>query len=105
MNVLGTDDTNLGAVKGTVTDAFNGLLLADATISADNGAGGIYRATSDSTGFYTLMAPEGTYQLTAVKPGYRPSEAVEVTIELRKPAKVVNFVLSSERTWIPLISK
>jgi len=69
--------TGTGTITGTVTDARNKSALAGATV--DCGAAG--KATSSSTGAYTLSSvPAGSYGCTASASGFRSKTAtVSVT--------------------------
>ena len=63
-------------IGGRVRD-FDGSPVADVAINASPGG---YAATSNAAGLYTLTVPSGTYDVSAVKPGYPilPSQRVTV---------------------------
>lgn len=70
-------DVNIGmlAVGETADSEFSGKVkyqssVIPATVSLYDGEELIASATTDSTGTYTLEAPEGTYTLEVTKPGY-----------------------------------
>lgn len=57
------DNAHSSIINGTVRDSVTGTGIADATVSAN-----VSMTTTDSTGSYSLLVPEGTYTLNVVKP-------------------------------------
>ena len=73
-------------ISGTVTDAQSGEPIAGATVNVQNMQAG---TTTDRSGRYSFIAPEGSRALTVTYVGYRPaSEPITGT--------VVNFRLRQE---------
>jgi hypothetical protein len=67
---------SLGYINGTVIDSITKAGLSRTIVSANT----IVSATTNSTGFYSLMVPAGTYNLTAQHdPAYYPNMSVTVT--------------------------
>lgn len=64
-----------GTLSGTVTSAGNGNPIAGATITADS-----FSTTTDGSGNYSLVLPEGTYDVTATAFGFDPGSATGVVI-------------------------
>lgn len=65
-----------GTLSGTVTDTATGAPVAAAQVTA-----GVYTATTDSRGHYTLPLPVGSHEVRVTVYGYAPGEErnVEVT--------------------------
>jgi thermitase len=72
-----SDSTGTGTITGTVTDARNKSAISGATVDC----GGAGKATTSSTGGYTLSSvPAGSYSCTASAGGFKPKTAsVSVT--------------------------
>ncbi len=69
----------IGTLQGIITDADTGLPISNVTVNLNGSS-----AVSDTTGFYTLDASHGEYQLTAmVEDYYDYSSADPVHIEAR----------------------
>ncbi|OGN92500.1 MAG: hypothetical protein A2Z71_10350 [Chloroflexi bacterium RBG_13_50_21] len=64
--------SGLGYLDGNVTAASDGEFIQGATVTADNGAGHSYPATTDVTGYYTRTLMADTYTVTASAYGYNP---------------------------------
>lgn len=94
LNVLaaGLMACQTGTLNGTVSDGTKAP-VADAVITADNGAGVVVHTTSALDGSYTMTLPEGTYTVTAEKYGYSAdtSSGVVITEGL---TTTVNFLLA-----------
>ncbi len=75
-------------VSGTVTNSGTGLPIAGATVTIQGTP--IPPATTDANGMYAFpIVPEGTYTMTATKPGFLPgSRMVTVDMDI-----VVDFAL------------
>ncbi|MFC4440304.1 MULTISPECIES: carboxypeptidase regulatory-like domain-containing protein [Natrialbaceae] len=73
--------TESGAISGQVTASDDGAPVENATVVAENDDGGIYEATTDANGEYTLEnVSAGTYVVNVADtpPGYQPDEIVVV---------------------------
>ncbi|MFE0631820.1 carboxypeptidase regulatory-like domain-containing protein [Streptomyces sp. NPDC058864] len=64
-----------GTVTGTVTDRRSGSPLPGAVVTA-----GIFRATTDARGRYTLPLPAGRHDVRVEAYGYAPGEAADVDV-------------------------
>ena len=71
--------TNLGTIRGTVTDP-NGAIIANAAVKVTDQASGISRdLTTDGEGNYEANALKpGTYKVTVAATGFKTSEIVAV---------------------------
>jgi len=76
-------------VSGTVTHAYYGTPIADATVTAEPGGAS---ATTDPAGYYELLLTAGTYDLTAAKDGYTTEVAEDVVVP---DTNLVDFELNS----------
>ncbi|MBU0492747.1 MAG: M28 family peptidase, partial [Chloroflexi bacterium] len=70
----------LGALDGHVTAAGGSVPIVGATVTADDGAGHAYPATTDAAGYYTRTLLADTYTVTASAFGYLPSTVAGVAI-------------------------
>jgi len=64
-----------GTLQGYVYDDITTLGIANATVTAGTGL-----ATTDITGFYTMVLNEGTYDVTATHPNYQSGTVSGVTV-------------------------
>ena len=73
----------VGTLNGTVTDPA-GSVVPGATVVATNNATGVEtRATTTSTGTYTLpYLPAGTYTIRVTSPGFRTAAAENVVLRV-----------------------
>lgn len=84
-------------VYGTVTDGT--APLADATVKLFDSTGAPFQHTmTDAAGQYSLSGvPAGTYTISAVKDGYRLSDAVGVTLAVSDTTQM-NLVCTADAT-------
>ena len=84
-------------VYGTVTDGTDPL--ADATVKLFDSTGAPFQHTmTDAAGQYSLSGvPAGTYTISAVKDGYRLSDAVGVTLAVSDTTQM-NLVCTADAT-------
>jgi len=84
-------DGDRGAIAGTVMNPV-GAVVANANIQAKNAeTGASYKATSQSTGKYTLSdLPPGSYDISVFVPGLRPyqQKGVQVVAAKTSPADI-----------------
>jgi len=97
-----------GYLDGHVTTANSEAPIEGVTITANDGQGHAYSATTDLTGYYTMTLPPGSYTVTASLAGYSPqSQSATIIFDevssldfalqvLCKPTTRLNF------TWLPL---
>src|ERR1700734_155371 len=78
-----------GRVTGIVFDP-SGATIADAHVTVTNVGTGISReTTSDSTGFYQVLAlPVGAYKVTVEKQGFRSATTSESKLEINQTLKI-----------------
>ena len=70
-----------GALRGTVTDANDGLPIAGVTVTATRSDGRVQTTTTDSDGQYAMSLPAGTYEVTFTKTNYvTETRTVEITV-------------------------
>jgi hypothetical protein len=75
---------NTGALKGTVTDQLDSLVV-DATVTVKNGNGVVTSATSNSSGVYEFRRlPPGKYDLKVIAPGFNVFEEKSIEIKARE---------------------
>jgi hypothetical protein len=69
-----------GQVAGQVTDASNGLPIANATVTASLDGGGSWQTSTSGTGAYELTLTPGVYSLTSAAPYYQTQTHTGVTV-------------------------
>ncbi|MGB9618922.1 MAG: carboxypeptidase regulatory-like domain-containing protein, partial [Armatimonadota bacterium] len=82
--------TQLGQIRGRVTDAITGKGIA-AKVEASGPT--TASATADANGNYTLSLAPGTYNLTASATGYQSQTKTDITVTAGQTT-TVNFVLT-----------
>src|SRR5215831_20054532 len=77
------------SIAGVVSDP-TGALLPNAQVTATNiGTGASFRATSNASGDYVFRTlPVGAYRLSAVAPGFKRFEAVNVPTQVNEVTRV-----------------
>jgi len=96
LNVLAAGNVacSTGTLSGTVTDnALTPNPVADAIVTADNGAGVVVDTLTLADGSYSLNLPAGTYTVTAAKYGYTMDTVVDVAIT-DGAATTQNFIIA-----------
>ena len=88
-----------GTVAGLVSDASTLDAIAGVTISA---LGTDYSTTTDNTGAYTLIMPEGSYTIVAEMNGYT-TQTADVTITSSRPT-IQNFSLATGSSGFGTVS-
>ena len=91
--VLAAGQQTTGALKGTVTDQLDSLVVG-ANVTVRNANGVVTSATSNSSGVYEFrrLAP-GSYDLKIVAPGFMLFEEKEVEIRTREQTNTLNAQL------------
>src|SRR5262245_49129306 len=81
--------TDRGTITGTVSDA-TGAVIPGVAIEAKNvQTGAVYQAGSSETGNYTLVQlPAGTYELSAVLPGFKKFVRTGVIVSVATALRV-----------------
>ena len=93
---------NMGQISGTVMGKGN-LPLSGATVSAEDG---LYTATTDALGAYTLEVPVGTYTVTASAAEYHSQTVEDVVVSINQPV-TLDFTLThtpSDDPQIPVVA-
>lgn len=90
-----------GVLQGTVTAVDSGMGIDGATISADDGMGGIRTTTTDAMGDYSLSLVVGIYDVTASADNYVPVTVTDIDI-MTDTTTLQDFVLEgSVLTYAP----
>ena len=92
LNVLAAGQwvCSAGTITGSVTSASSPV--EGATVTADNGAGVVIDTLTGADGIYTLIAPAGTYTVTATKYGF--TEDIETGVVVAEGGTVgVDFTI------------
>jgi len=102
LNVLaaGKQICSAGTLMGTVKDS-SAAPLADAKVSANNGAGLVVDTDTAADGTYSMALPEGTYTLTASKYGFDTAIVSDIEI-VEDETTTQNFVLAP--LWMTTVS-
>lgn len=89
-----------GTITGLVTTTAGGG-LAGATVTATDGFGSSYSATTDATGVYSLpnLKPSTQYTLTVTKTNYVGQKAYTVTVTTGATVSGQNFTLPAAKTF------
>ncbi|MEV4197602.1 carboxypeptidase regulatory-like domain-containing protein [Micromonospora globbae] len=69
-----------GRITGTVTTGRTNGAVAGATVTATDGTGAAFRATTDAQGRYDLRLPAGGYDVAVTEFGYRAPAAARLTV-------------------------
>ena len=98
-----------GYLDGHVTTANSEVPIEGVTVTANDGQGNNYSATTDLTGYYTMTLPPGNFTVTASPVGYSP-QSQSATIIFNKVTSL-DFALQQVSceavtglnfTWLPL---
>ncbi|MBI4426506.1 MAG: carboxypeptidase regulatory-like domain-containing protein [Candidatus Kerfeldbacteria bacterium] len=89
-----------GTITGTITSSTGGG-LSGATVTANDGFGGSYAATTDASGVYTLanLKPSTQYTLTVTKTNYVGQKAYNVAVTAGATVSGKNFTLPPAKTF------
>jgi len=79
---------NNSLITGIVTSSRGGSAEEGVTVSVGN-----YTTQTDNEGEFSLLLPEGTYDVIAVKNGFGTSKYQDVTISPETPAKLKMIIL------------
>ena len=71
-----TSSTVTGTLQGTVTNSLTTAPIAGVLVQTSNG----FARTTDAAGFYSMVVPAGTYNMTASKVGYATGTASGVVV-------------------------
>lgn len=100
------EEINARVVSGRVTDGTNGISGASVCVSTDPAPFTTGGATSvtDSSGYYSMPAPEGSFYIAALSGAYRPKPSADTTIT-QDTGNVanVNLALTTARAPVKLI--
>ena len=72
--------SGIGTLEGTVTDATTSAPIEGANVDAEWEGGFSWNDTTDDAGFYSMMVPEGEYNVIASLFGYEPGMAAVTVI-------------------------
>lgn len=78
-----------GSISGTVTDPSGAVIEGASVVAKDQARGVIYRATTDSFGYYRLaQVPAASYTITATVKGFREFRQSAVIVEVDSQRKL-----------------
>ena len=108
--------SGLGALDGHVTQESGGAPIEGASISAEDGLGHSFPATTDESGYYTRTLLADTYTVTASAYGYLSSSISGVVVSsdtvttqdftlLTAPTYVVSGTVTESNTGLPLLAE
>ncbi|MGH3509944.1 MAG: carboxypeptidase regulatory-like domain-containing protein [Nocardioidaceae bacterium] len=83
-----------GDISGTVTDAGTSAPIQGANVTATDSSGNSFSATADSSGGYDVVAPAGTYDVTASMFGY-VSKTISGVVIATDQTVTENFALAA----------
>lgn len=72
--------SGIGSIDGTVSAAAGGAPIEGATVTIEDGAGHVYTAITDVTGYYAQTLLAGTYDVTASAYSYLPETVSGVDV-------------------------
>lgn len=100
------EEMNVRTVSGRVTDGTNGISGASVCLNTDPApfaTGGITGVT-DSNGYYSMPAPEGSFYIAALSGAYRPKPSADTQItQSTGNVPNVNFALTTPRAPVKLV--